>query len=286
VSGFANAVSARSPLVVSIAQGAIQGTNLDMIQGLAASRSSLPQLGSVRTPVLMLQGRKDFVFDMTQATQAYTRLTGPKHLYIGDFGHAPSTFPAADIAYVTELSRLWFDRFLKGDANGIDTKPPVELAPETWNGKPVAFAGLPPTRTTAFALAGTAKIVGDGKVVRSTKPLAQAAETFGASTLAVNVRALTQYPRLVAVLSAIAPGGKEILVSQGGVVPHAGSNTIRFGNYAVLLPKGSRLRVTISSTSTAQNTANLVYLPFPGSGSITLGPAQLRLSTLTKPVSR
>jgi len=286
VSGFANLIAARSPLVASISQDAIKGTNLGPIRDLVASRSSLPQLGSVHTPVLLLQGRKDFAFDITQATQAYSRLAGPKHIYIGNFGHAPSTFPAADIAYVTELSRLWFDRFLKGDANGIDTKPPVELAPEIWNGKPVAFAGPPPTRTTTFALAGTAKIVGDGKIVRTTKPLAQAAETFGVSTLKISVRALTQYPRLVAVLSALAPGGKEILVTQGGLVPHSGSNTIRFGNYAVSLPKGSRLRVTLSSTSTAQNPANLVYLPFPGSGSITLGPAELKLSTLTKPVSR
>jgi predicted acyl esterase len=286
ISGFANLIVARSPLVASIRQDAITGSNLDQVRQLVAERSSLPRLGSVHTPVLMLQGRKDFAFDITQATQAYTRLAGPKHLYIGDFGHAPSTFPAADIAYVTELSRLWFDHFLKGEANGIETKPPVELAPETWNGKPVAFAGLPPTRTTTYALPGTTKVVGDGKTVRTTKALAQAAETFGATTLTVNVRALTQYPRLVAVLSAIAPGGREILVSQGGLVPHTGSNTIRFGNYAVLMPKGSRLRVTISSASTAQNPANLVYLPFPGSGSITLGPAQLRLSTLTKPISR
>jgi hypothetical protein len=102
----------------------------------------------------------------------------------------------------------------------------------------------------------------------------------------VQVARLARYPRLVAVLSALPPAGSEIVVSQGGLVPHAGANTIRLGNYAVLIPKGSRLRVTLASTSTAQNPANLVYLPFPGSGSITLGPAQLRLSTLTKPISK
>jgi predicted acyl esterase len=285
VSGFANSVSARSPLVASIAQGAIQGTNLDVIRDLAASRSALTKLGAVRTPVLILHARKDFAFDITQATQAFARLAGPKHLYFGVFGHAPSTFPAADIAYVTELSRLWFERFLKGTQNGIDTKPTVELAPEKWNGKAVAFSGLPPTSSTTFALPGSTRITGDGKAVRTTKPLAKAAETFGVSTLKVTVRAMQSYPRLVAVLSAIGPNGKETLVSQGGLVPHAGSNTIRFGNYAVFVPKGSRLRVTLSSTSTAQNTANLVYLAFPGSGSITLGPAQLKLSSLAKPVS-
>jgi len=286
VAGFATSVAARSPLIVSIAQGAIQGTNLDVIRDLGAARSSLPKLGSVHAPVFMFQGRKDFAFDITQATQAYTRLAGPKKLYIGDFGHPPSTFPGADVDYVLSQGIAWFDHFLKGTANGIDTKPPVELAPETWAGAAASFPGLPPTRTTTFALPGTARVSTFGRTVRTTKPVPQPVETFGSSTVRVTVSKLARYPRLVAVLSALAPGGKEILITQGGLVPHVGANTIRFGNYAVFVPKGSRLRVTISSTSTAQSPANLVYLPFPGSGSITLGAAQLKLSTLTKPISK
>ena len=102
----------------------------------------------------MLQGRRDFVFDNTQAIQAFTRLKGPKLLYLGDHGHAPSTFPAADTDYAMTLSRRWFDRFLRSEANGVDTGAKVQLAPDPWKGKAVSFAGLPPTRTLTYPLAG------------------------------------------------------------------------------------------------------------------------------------
>jgi predicted acyl esterase len=286
VSLFANAVITRSPLVAGLAQGAIQGTNLDVVRDLVSTRSALPRLGSVTVPVYLFQGRQDFVFDITQATQAFERLAGPKRLYIGDFGHAPSTFPGPDVGYVLTQGVQWFDRFLKGEANGIDTKAPVELAPQTWRGTAVAYPGLPPTRTTTFKLGGTTRLAGTGGAERATKVLSQPVETFGASALAVRVTRLAKYPHLVAVLSAIAANGKQTLISQGATVPHLGTNTIRFGNYAVLVPKGSKLRVTFSSTSTAQSTSNLVYLPFAGSGSISLGAATLRLSALAGPVSQ
>ena len=46
----------------------------------------------------MAQGRRDFLFGIDQGTRAFARLTGPKALYVGLHGHAPSTFPAADTA--------------------------------------------------------------------------------------------------------------------------------------------------------------------------------------------
>ena len=46
------------------------------------------------------------------------------------------------------LGRRWFDRFLRNQANGVDTGAKVQLAPDPWKGKAVSFAGLPPTRTS------------------------------------------------------------------------------------------------------------------------------------------
>ena len=40
-------------------------------------RSSLPLVGNLATPTLMLQGRRDFVFDNTQAIQAFNRRRAP-----------------------------------------------------------------------------------------------------------------------------------------------------------------------------------------------------------------
>ena len=44
----------------------------------------------------MAQGRRDFLFGIDQGALAFKRLRGPKALYVGLHGHAPSTFPAAD----------------------------------------------------------------------------------------------------------------------------------------------------------------------------------------------
>ena len=49
----------------------------------------------------MFQGRVDYAFDVTQALNGYTRIKGPKQLYVGQFGHPPSTFPGPDFNYVS-----------------------------------------------------------------------------------------------------------------------------------------------------------------------------------------
>ena len=134
---------------------------------LAAPRSVLTHLSSLTVPTLMLQGRRDFVFDNTQAINAFQRLKGPKLLYFGDHGHAPSTFPAADTDNAMTLSRVWFDRFLKGERNGVDTGPKVQIAPDPWKGKAGSFAGLPPTRALSYPLAGKARTLGwEGHLAR------------------------------------------------------------------------------------------------------------------------
>ena len=42
------------------------------------------------------------------------------------------------------LGRRWFDRWLKGVPNGVDTEPPIELARDLWTGSTAAFRTLPP----------------------------------------------------------------------------------------------------------------------------------------------
>jgi hypothetical protein len=66
------------------------------------------------------------------------------------------------------------------------------------------------------------------------------------------------------------------------VQPKAGIARIRLANYCVYVPKGTRLRVTVGSSSPA---GQFAYLGFAGSGSATIGPIRLQLSTLAKPIS-
>ena len=60
------------------------------------------------------------------------------------------------------------------------------------------------------------------------------------------------------------------------------------GNQATFVPKGSRLTVTIASSSLAQNPGNLLYLdlPFPSTARLAVTGGSLSLPRLATPVSR
>jgi esterase/lipase len=268
VLGFAKSIEARSPLIAAIENDAAHSTNIPALKVFADSRSSYAKLPSVTTPVYMFQGRVDYAFDVGQALNGYTRSAGPKHLYVGQFGHTPSTFPGPDVAYVLAQGVAWYDHYLKNAPNGIDKSPPVTIAAATGT-KRTSYVGLPKTKVIPAGLRGTS--------MRRTGPrFGQALETFGVSLLKVQVRKVTNYPRLVATVLA----GSRV-ITHGGIVPKVGLNTIRLADYVQYLPKGTRLTVTFADSSTN----DVAYLGFGSSGSITLGPAILSLQVLTKPVS-
>jgi esterase/lipase len=268
VLGFAKAIEARSPLIASIENDAVHSTNIPALKAFAATRSSYDKLPSLSAPVYMFQGRVDYAFDVGQALNGYTRVTGPKHLYVGQFGHTPSTFPGPDAAYVFAQGLAWYDHYLKGMPNGIDQAPPVTIAAATGT-KRTSYPGLPKTKVIPAGFRGP--------TMRRTGPkFRQALETFGVSLLKVQVQKVKNYPHLVATVLA----GNRV-VTHGAVVPKVGLNTIRLADYVQYLPKGTRLTVTFGDSSTK----DVAYLGFGTTGSITLGAAVLSLQVLAKPVS-
>jgi ABC-2 type transport system ATP-binding protein len=270
VAGFARAVAARSPLIAANATDAIQSLDLPSIRALVAPRSSYAGLPSVTAPVYMFQGRVDWAFDVTQALNGYTRVKGPRKLYVGQFGHPPSTFPGPDFAYVMAQGVAWFDHYLRGVPNGIDTAKPVTIAAASGS-RTVSFAGLPPTTDLRVAFGGAA-------LRRTGTTLRRAVETFGVSRLRVQVRSVSAYPRLVATVLA---GSKPIL--HGAIAPKQGAQTIRLANYVQYVPRGTRLSVVFGPASVAPDVS---YLGFGDTGSISLGPAELDLRVLRQPVTR
>jgi esterase/lipase len=269
VLGLAKSVDARSPLVASVENDAIHSTNLGPIKALADARSPFSRLGSIRTPLYLFQGRVDYAFDVTQAVNGFAGVSGPRHLYIGPFGHPPSTFPGPDIAYVEAQGLEWFDHYLRGEPNGIDRSPPVTVA--SANGKKRAtYRGLPKTKVIPVGFRGTT-------VRRNGPRFQQALETFGVSLLKVQVARVVGYPRLVATVLA----GNRV-ITHGAIVPKRGLQTIRLANYVQYLPKGTRLTVVFGSSSGSVDPA---YLGFGDAGSITLGSADLQLQVLTKPIA-
>jgi hypothetical protein len=241
----------------------------------------------------MAQGRRDYLFGIDQGVRAYERLAGPKELYVGLHGHAPSSFPARDTPFLLSRTSAWFDCFLRTCA----TPPPkarVEIVPENYSGTAdagVAKRGtLPPVSPTFVSFPGVTTFARIGKAVRTSARLRRPLEVFGTPTMQTTIAASGGWSRLVAVLTAKTPAGKEIVVSAGGVPTASGAHkvTILLGSQATYLPKGSKLTVTLASSSTAQSSTNLLYLdlPMPPSARARVGTATLKLPVLRTPVTK
>jgi predicted acyl esterase len=292
VLGFWQSIAARAaPEVEPIVNDALAGRNLAGVRAFAAQRSIRQLLGKIKVPTFLLQGRRDFAFDLEQAFAPYARLKVPKRLYIADFGHAPSPLPQGELEHVLPETRMWFDRFLKGLPNGIDKRRPVEVAPDPWTGKTFSYRALPARRVLRLRFGGTGSIGYRDKVARTGPRLKRRLETFGSPVLRVPLSSTSGWPHVVAVLSALTPQGKEIVVSAGGSRTQLGRRpkrvVIRLISQATFVPRGSRLRLTIAATSTAQSPGNLLYLSgVPSSAHLDVGPAGLTVPVLVKPVSR
>jgi len=291
VVGFSTSIPAdrRDPSLDAVLAQAFAG-NAAAVRAWAAERSSIAKLGSVTTPVFMAQGRRDFAFGIDQGTRAFNALKGPKALYVGLHGHAPSTFPAADTGFLMTRARAWFDCHLRTTGcDGIQRS--VYVAPENFTGQIARRGTLPPVSPTFVSFPGVTTFAKSGKLVRTSAPLRKDIEIYGAPTVQTSIAASGGWSRLVAVLTARLPGsGKEILVSGGGVPTKPGAQkvTIQLINQATFVPRGSRLTLTLASSSTAQSAANLLYLdlPMPASARARVGTATLKLPGLRTPVTK
>ena len=268
----------------------IGNENLPAVRQLLGARSSLRFLSAVTIPSFLFQGRRDFAFDIDQAGQAYRRLTGPKRLYIGDFGHAPSSFPGPDITHVLDLSTRWYDRFLKGEPNGVDKEKPVQVAPDPWNSKPASFAGVPAVKRITLVSRGRSPLTAHGKVVRTLRLPSKNLEQFGAPVVSVTASTPTQWPHLVAVLTSVDAHGAETVLSDGGALTAFAKKSktvsIRLISDANLIRRGAKLRLYLGATSTVQNVGNLLYLKFVPDGSrLTVRKVTLTLPVLPKTIS-
>lgn len=290
--GFWQSIAARAaPEVDPILQDALAGRNLPAVRAFTRARSTRHLLGQIKVPTFMLQGRRDFAFDVDQALAPYARIKAPKRIYFADFGHAPSPRPAGELEHVLPEVRLWFDRFLKGLPNGIDKQRPVELAPDPWTGRTFSYRALPARRTLKLSFPGSATIASSGKVARTRKRMRARLETFGAPVVRLSLASSTGWPHVVVVLSALTPQGKEIVVSAGGARVRLGRRPKRLAvkliSQVTNVPPGSRLRLTVAGSSTAQSQGNLLYLSsVPRGARLDVGPATMTLPHLARPISR
>ena len=278
------------PSVLAIKDDALQSKNLDVLFKFAAQRSTRDSLAQVHTPVLFMQGRRDFAFDISQALAGWRRVAGPKELYVGDFGHSPSTFPGPDLNELLAVDQAWFTRWLVQQP--AKPAPAVLVAPDPWRGKARVYKSLPSVRYYKHVFTGSNTLTGLGKTVRTSAKLRGPLETFGVGTVRFTAKVAGGWSRIVAVVTARTPKHKTIVVTEGGANTTSFQGKHQFSivllNTATLIPKGSKLTLTVASSSTAQDPANLLYLdlPMPSTAKVTIGPVLLTLPVLRTPISR
>jgi hypothetical protein len=114
-------------------------------------------------------------------------------------------------------------------------------------------------------------------------------QVFGSPIVEVTASATGGWSRIVAVLSARTPAGKEIVIGGGGVPTRAGvrSYRIALNDQATFLPRGSLLTLTLGSSSLAQSPGNLLYLdlPFAGTARLAVTRGSVRIPELATPIS-
>jgi alpha-beta hydrolase superfamily lysophospholipase len=275
------------PQLLGATAGLTTSSDLTAAAALAASRSPVSKLPTITTPTLLIQGRHDFLFDIDQALAAYKSLHGPKRLYIGDLGHSPASNPPGELPTYFGEAVKWFDRYLRNVSNGVESKPPIVLAHDPWDGKPTSYKTLPPTKTISVTLPGSTTMSGaTGKVVRGARITGGPHETFGESSVVVRYSGAKNWDRLVAVL---AIAGNSTPITAGGVKLTAASGkvTIKLMNEAVRVAAGKKLVLYLSSTSIAQDPGDALYLAAVQPGAeITIGRVTLNVSVLKQAVSR
>ena len=285
VLGFLSAVARRAtPDVLAIGPSAIASRNLAAVRAFAAARSSRTGLGVVRTPVLVLQGRRDFVFDLQQGLELYRRLGGPKRLYVGPFGHTPSRFPGPDIQRVVDETTAWFRRFA-ARAPGPFLPGSVVVAPDPYvAARARAYDGPPPTRSVVLRASGRNRIGGAGSFTRELGRTGTLLETFGSPV--VRVRASGSFGRVVAVLRARLPNGRSVVVSEGGANVRLSATprdvAVRLAGQATTVPRGSRLSLRVGATS-----GDVLYVaPERPTARLTVTTMRVSVPVLRSPVSR
>ena len=99
--------------------------------------SKTTRIQDIEVPTFLIGGWRD-IFPEGMVLP-FGELAGPRKLLMGPWLHgAPDQSEFEPVDYLAEMTR-WWDRWLKGDANGVDDEPPVTIyvqGAERWKHEP------------------------------------------------------------------------------------------------------------------------------------------------------
>jgi hypothetical protein len=220
-----------------------------------AERSYRTRLHSLTVPTLVVHDRADFLWDLSQATAAYTLLAGPKRLFVNWSGGLP---PEPEVV-------AWFQHYLAG---GPKVGSGVVLQHEAPDKTTTTFRNLPPRRFVSVNLPGSLRS-------RSVRLPGGPFETFGSGSVTIRYVGAT-WKQVVARVST--PDGTLVTEGAAPVEKRTGVLTIPLLDEAVLLRRGKKLVVSLSSHDSE--------FAGPAGGKIAIARVTLKLSVLQRAVSR
>jgi ABC-2 type transport system ATP-binding protein len=148
----------------------VSSTDLDGLHATLKAHSIAGKWDTIHTPIFLVQGLNDGLFDGNEAIQSYIEISKntmadgvtpvPVHLYLGGIGHPPArSSDGNEIAHVGAEVLAFLDHYVRDIDNGIDKAPPIEFATTQYFDNGDFAAGEP--GIIARAHAADVKPVGD-----------------------------------------------------------------------------------------------------------------------------
>ncbi len=183
-----------------------------------------PQLERIRVPVLSAANWGGPGMHLRGNIEGYLK-SGSQKKWL--FAHTGTHYESFYLPHYVALQKRFFDHYLKGDANGWDNEPPVQLAIRQPDGSATLRKEhewpLARTRWTRFHLDADTRALGqtcapkssrasyaaEGELSFSTKPFEQDMEFTGPIALRLFVSSTTSDMDIFAVVRVFDPQGKE-----------------------------------------------------------------------------
>lgn len=282
---FANSTSGTATNPDCYAMNLTQTTNPDRTTPYWKERDVVAAAGASKVPSLWSFGFNDVNTKPTNLFDVYSKLTGPKRAWFGQWDHVRGNedMLVGREGFMAEAMN-WFDHYLKGKPLKKLPKHEIQDGDGQWRTE----ASYPPVDGVGRTMPIKPGSYVDERGNSATAPtngfwtVSQPAphDVRLAGLTKMTVEATTSTPlggNLVGLLYDVAPDGSARLITRGAYkLPASGTTTFEMWPADWKLPKGHRLAVQLSAED------SVVYQPTYTGSTVTITKGSVTLPLLTK----
>ena len=264
--GFWNSIAARAAPEVGPSSTTRSPGGTSPECGLSRARARRGSCSArSRSPTFLLQGRRDFAFDLGQALAAFSRLKGPKRLYLGGLRSCPVAAPGGRARARAPRRAALVRPVPEGPAERDRQRAAGRRShPIPWTGRTYSYRSLPARRTLRFRSRAAGDRLGPGRSPARCRAGRRRLETFGRPMLELSLASPNGWPHVVVgpVRGDSAGQGdrgqlrRRPRPARGG----AEADSIRLISQVTSVPPRSRLRLTVAGPRPRRAPGNLLYL--------------------------